>query len=614
MHCRDDDQSLHNRLAQSCSLDSGKAYPQRRGVSKGAPYADHGSYRSSDGTPVGDVDYHRPHGHHASAGAYRSSGSSNIYYSRQQGLPPHDRPAHSSYEPSGPYSRGDVSFAGVPPAGGAQGSGAMGGAVRPGSDVPGSYGPGPGYGHPYVPGPGYGPPASYGGPPQRPYAAPGAYGASPDAARVSRPTYAGPGGPAAMGGGYGGPPPPHMLEHPMSGGPGGYGPPRAMYGMPPPPPPPPRQLPAQQAPVESQPAAAHVPGAAGPDVFRPAAATHMETPVPPLAAPAAPRSEVVAQAGRAAPTVQPTSSTANTAVASKTTPFAVAEPAPAAEEAPAAPKNEFAERLAQRAMASAAKAKSSLLAGGSSALSSTDSLSRHGSLAGSVGKSPARIMSVDVPAVTAASGTDSGSSSPSDPSGVFVKPSHPFGRPKLVLKPRSVALDAAASGNYSSTSSDSGDAPADHSAGSAAGSVAGSVSGGRPRLNLLPRRSSMLDSATAGSAAGARKPSVFGEAKPREEVLKQRGLDPALVDAAVEVGRRQAEVPAARQGSAGDRANLEDEWHTVSGHGRKGAAVYREARALPEDDGFNPFFDGSAQPKTANCSLCSSATCQRFQP
>jgi hypothetical protein len=248
-------------------------------------------------------------------------------------------------------------------------------------------------------------------------------------------------------------------------------------------------------------------------------------------------------------------------------------------------------------MASAAKAKSSLLAGGSSAMGSADSLSRHGSLAGSVGKSPARIMSVDVPAVTAASGTDSGGSSPSDPSGVFVKPSHPFGRPKLVLKPRSVALDAAASGNYSSTSSDSGDAPADYSAGSTAGSVASSVSAGRPRLNLLPRGSSVPDSATAGSSAGARKPSVFGEAKPREEVLKQRGLDPALVDATVEVGRRQAEVPAARQGSAGDRGSLEDDWHTVSGHGRKGAAVYRE---VPEDDGFNPFFDSSAKPKAAS--------------
>lgn len=332
-------------------------------------------------------------------------------------------------------------------------------------------------------------------------------------------------------------------------------------------------------------------------MFRPTATAHLETCVPPLAAPAAPRSEQVAQAGRTAPTVQNVSSAADAAVARKTTAFAAAEPPPAAEEAPAGPKNEFAERLAQRAMASAAKARSSLLAGGSSEIGSADSLSRLGSMLGSVGQSPARLMSANVAAVTAASGADSGGSSPSDPSGVFVKPSHPFGRPKLVLKPRSVALDAAASGNYSSTSSDSGDAPADHSAGSTAGSVASSVSTGRPRLNLLPRGSSVPD-----SAAGGRKPSVFGEAKPREEVLKQRGLDPALVDAAAEVGRRQAEVPAARQVSVGDRASGENDWYQVSGHGRKGAAVSREMHTLPEDDGFNPFFDSSAKLQAANYS------------
>jgi hypothetical protein len=155
-------------------------------------------------------------------------------------------------------------------------------------------------------------------------------------------------------------------------------------------------------------------------------------------------------------------------------------------------------------------------------------------------------------------------------------------------------VDTAANGSYSSTSSDSGDAPVDH--GSTTGSTASSVNGGRPRLHLLPRGSSLTDSASTG-AAGARKPSVFGDAKPREEVLKDRGLDPSLVDAAVEVGRKQQDSAPARQGSAGDRAShpsyisrVEEEWHTVAGHGRKGSAVQRQEHGMPQLDAFDPFF------------------------
>lgn len=591
---RDDDQGLHLRLAQSCSLDSGKAcYPQRHGPSKeGLQVAEHsrcGSYGSSDGTPVGDVDYHRPHGHHGPAGSFHSSGS-NSYYARKQGPPhrgpgPYDRPAQYRYEPTGAYSRGPVSPPSMPLAGGPPGAGPMGPPVHSGS-VRGSFGPGLGYGHPRQHT--YGPPGSYGMPPQHSYGAPGAYAAPPDAAAVPRPPPREPVGVPGPMGSYEGAP--------------SYGPPTGMYGAPPPPPPPPRQLPPQQAPVERAPAAYMSDRTVTrPESVQPAV-VHMEANVPPLAAPPLPRPVATAQPDRpAAAAMQPAASTAAPAVAGKTTPFAAPEPEPAAE-APAAPKNEFAERLAQRAMASAARAKSSLLAGGGSgALSSADSLGRHDSLASSVGKPPVRGMSIDIPA-TAASGPDSGGSSPTDPSGVFVKPSHPFGRPKLALKPRSVPMDAAvsASGNYSSTSSDSGDAPAEHGSGSTAGSVASSVGGGRPRLNLLPRGSSLPDSSAGASAtAGARKPSVFGDAKPREEVLKQRGLDPALVDAAVEIGRAHADAPAARQGSMGDRVSRrseEDEWHQVSAHGRKGSAAHRDVRTLPED-AFDPFFGNNGSAK-----------------
>lgn len=250
------------------------------------------------------------------------------------------------------------------------------------------------------------------------------------------------------------------------------------------------------------------------------AATAQIVAAPVAAPPAAPQA-----AGRqAAPAAQPVGKTAEPAVGRRVTPFAAAEPAveaPAEPPAPAGPKNEFAERLAQRAMASAARAKSSLLAGGGSG-----NLSRDGSLAtnGSA-RASSFASALDIPAATAS--IDSNSSSPSEQQGVFARPSHPFSRSKLALKPRA-AFDSPAhgSGNYSSTSSDSGDAAPDHGSGSAAGSTASSVGGGRPRLHLLPRGSGVSDSfagtGAASSGAGARKASVFGDAKPREEVCLWR--------------------------------------------------------------------------------------------
>lgn len=83
--------------------------------------------------------------------------------------------------------------------------------------------------------------------------------------------------------------------------------------------------------------------------------------------------------------------------AASATPFATAAP-PAA----AGLKNEFAEKLAARAIANASKAKSSLLAG--------SSLTRSGSLTSTP------------PATSGIAATDDESS------GTFVAPAHPFGR------------------------------------------------------------------------------------------------------------------------------------------------------------------------------------------
>lgn len=581
-----DDQGLQGLRLAHLSLDSGKAHYQQRNsghhhnTNKAGPYAEreHRSYGSRDA--VGDVDYHRPY----PSAAYGSSSNSNGYYStgRQGPAPPHgssgsyDRPAaavptttnnNSSYEPpAGPHASqnrgGGFAADGLLP----ERPGAYVGPPVQGSGYGGG-GYGAGAGHSYAPPPinnphhAYGPPSSYGAVPQPP-------------------PFAGPPEAAAPPGGYGGP----------AGGVYSMAPP--VYGMHPPPPPPPRQPAAPQLAGVGG-AHAYVPvNIAMPGVSAGPPAAVLPLPQPP-----------VQQPGNMRATVQSAINVPNTAAIGAggvATPFAaVPEPvadrtaAAAAEapEVPTAPKNEFAERLAQRAMASAARAKSSLLAGaGSGSLSSTGSLSRGDSLGGaaaapaapsgaSAGRPPVAVRGVAVPA--GAPATDSCGSSPTEQGGgVFVKPSHPFGRPKLALKPRSALLELApASGSYSSTSSsDSGEAPAPES-----GSAASSVSGGRPRLNLLPRGASNSASGSATTAA-SRKPSVFGEAKPREEVLKNRGLDPSLVDAAA----------ASRQVSLSSRGSGDEEWHTV--HRGRAVAAHREERVVRDDDVFNPFFGGSSNP------------------
>lgn len=603
---RDDDQGLHLRLAQGCSLDSGKAYPQRYGPGKEGPYAEYaGSYGGSDGTPVGDVDYHRPYSHHTHPGPYHSSAASHYTSSRPvRGPSPQERPAQYSYEPAGSYPpqyRGPASPPGMPLTGGPPTAGGLGGPAHHGS----AYGSGgPGYGHP--PQPGYGPPGSYGAPPQHPYGPPAA-GPGPCPPGQGAGILPGaPPGAMPLPGRYGGYGPTPLLEPPM---PGGYG--RTPgYTVAPPPPPPPRVVPPQQAAGQGAAVAAAAMGSTpGPRTGANShAATAHTAALPFVSATDAAKPGTAAAAGSRS---SATAATLPAAGSRKPTPFAAAEqtearveaPAPAA---PAAPKNEFAERLAQRALA---RAKTSLLAGSSSGGGSTDALSRSDSLAHGDAKPPAAVRALDIPAAPGAGATDSNASSPNEQEGVFVKPTHPFSRPKLMLKPRSALLDGPAhgSGTYSSTSSDSGDTPADHGSGSMAGSTASSVTGGRPRLQLLPRSSSLVGgNSSAPAGAGARKASVFGDAKPREEVLRGRGLDPALVDAGM-ISPKRSDSATTRPGFSTARRvdSEEDEWHTVAGHGRKGsAATSRDGVLLPGADDFDPFFgSGSARPSCSNAPL-----------
>ncbi|KAF6260644.1 hypothetical protein COO60DRAFT_876091 [Scenedesmus sp. NREL 46B-D3] len=281
--------------------------------------------------------------------------------------------------------------------------------------------------------------------------------------------------------------------------------------------------------------------------------------------------------------------------ASAATPFAAAP-------TPAGPKNEFAERLAQKALANATRGKSSLLASGiasslGSALSAGDAL---------------------LP------GAEDGASG----EGAFVKPSHPFGRPRLVLKSRSAPAVAADSsrattpsrhdGVSSSASSDSGTDAGEQ--GSIASSSVGSVrprltlqprslprpddhaaangnaaaSSGRHRLNLLPRGSG--SAVPAADDAAVRKASVFGAAKPKDLP------DPVLMGGAATARSGSSclsEAAVARLGSTGGNASgrwgggssvsggeRDDDWHTV--HGRKGGVKAGAGSALVDD--LDPFF------------------------
>jgi hypothetical protein len=262
--------------------------------------------------------------------------------------------------------------------------------------------------------------------------------------------------------------------------------------------------------------------------------------------------------------------------AASTTPFATSVSGSAYTSA--AVKNDFAEQLAQKAMANAALAKSSLL-----------SVSSFGSAHSGSGS-----FEVAVAAVA----TDVGAADSSSP-GVFVKPAHPFHRPRLVLKPRSIAVPDAP--RPATSSSDDSSDVADHASSGSAASSTGA--GGRPRLNLLPRTGS---SAAAG-ADMCRKSSVFGAAKPREEVLKDRGINLVEVDQHIDgprlSGQPGTDAGATRLTNVGQPASNphgsvynsgDDDWHTVT-TGRKGKASAGDGRRLLADrDVVDPFFGSSA--------------------
>eukprot|EP00775_Hariotina_reticulata_P011822 gene11822-11966_t len=189
-----------------------------------------------------------------------------------------------------------------------------------------------------------------------------------------------------------------------------------------------------------------------------------------------------------------------------TTPFASVPSS--ARASPAVVKNEFAEKLAQKAMANAALAKSSLL-----------SVSSLGSAHSGSGSFEVAVASV---------AADAGAADPAA-SGVFVKPTHPYDRPRLAT--------------------------------------------------------------------------VFGAAKPREEVLKERGIDPAQADQLTDSVRLSdtggtklssvGQVASDSYGSYGGLHNGEDhDWHTVTA-GRKGKAGDGH-RLLAEADVVDPFFGPSA--------------------
>jgi hypothetical protein len=71
----------------------------------------------------------------------------------------------------------------------------------------------------------------------------------------------------------------------------------------------------------------------------------------------------------------------------------------------------------------------------------------------------------------------------------------------------------------------------------------------RPRLNLKPR--SVPIGTT--SSADASRPSIFGEARPREEVLKEQGKDVAVEDEKIEAPPRAPKI-SSRQGQGSKRA------------------------------------------------------------
>lgn len=86
----------------------------------------------------------------------------------------------------------------------------------------------------------------------------------------------------------------------------------------------------------------------------------------------------------------------------------------------------------------------------------------------------------------------------------------------------------------------------------------------RPRLNLAPRSAAP---AAGGAAGGASKASVFGAARPREEVLKEQGRDAVKEDLRLEheaVDRWAGRGRSCGRVGGGQPAMQSGSWHTLA--------------------------------------------------
>jgi hypothetical protein len=102
---------------------------------------------------------------------------------------------------------------------------------------------------------------------------------------------------------------------------------------------------------------------------------------------------------------------------------------------------------------------------------------------------------------------------------------------------------------------------------------------GRPRLALAPRSRPLDDAPSA--AAPSKAASIFGAAKPREEVLRGRGVEPSSLDSAG--GSYGGSFVHSRPLSAAVAAGgAGDEWHTVGKARRGGAGGEGGALALED--------------------------------
>jgi len=90
----------------------------------------------------------------------------------------------------------------------------------------------------------------------------------------------------------------------------------------------------------------------------------------------------------------------------------------------------------------------------------------------------------------------------------------------------------------SSWADESEDPPASPRGGEGSGGGGGGPPKERPRLQLKPRSAQGVSAAQQAASASA-KSNPFGAAKPREQVLAEKGVDPKLVDSRIE---KKAEV------------------------------------------------------------------------